>query len=361
MKTIVISAINIFEGGPLTILKECLSYLNNLPKTEYSIVAYVHDRNILHYPNIKMIELKKSRRNYIYRLYYEYIWFYFQSKKMNIYLWLSLHDITPNVKSQIRAVYCHNSSPFYSIKYKEFILEPKFGFFNFFYRWIYKINLNKNTYIIVQQDWLRNKFKNQLNAKPEIIVSNPNIEEKNFQDNEGSPNEIKQFFYPSLARVFKNFECLCEAASILNSKNLKFKVILTINGSENKYSRYLYEKYCTIPQIHFIGKITREEVFKIYKKIDTLVFPSKLETWGLPITEAKSFKKSILASDIPYSKETVGDYKNVSFFNPDSPLELADLMESIIKENIKYDGNKKITPRMPYANNWQGMFNLLKD
>lgn len=358
MKTIVISAINIFEGGTLSILKECLSYLNSLNSKEYTIIAYVHDSSILSYPNIKMIELKKSRHNYLYRLYYEYFWFYFQSKKLDIYLWLSLHDITPNVKSQIRAVYCHNASPFYKLGFKELWLDPKFGFFNFFYKWIYKINLNKNDFIIVQQEWLREKFKNELKAKANIIVSNPNIEEKNVVKN-SSHSEITKFFYPSLPRVFKNFECVCEAARILNEKKLDFEIILTISGNENRYSRYLFHKYRNIPEIKFIGRISRDNVFRIFSQIGTLLFPSKLETWGLPITEAKLFNKNILVSDLPYAKETVGAYEKVTFFNPDSSEELANLMESTIKGNIEHDGNKMMLPQMPFASNWEEMFNLL--
>lgn len=361
MRTIVISAINIFEGGPLSILKECLSYLNSLPTSKYSVIAYVHNSSLLSYPNIKMIELKKSRKNYLYRLYYEYFWFYFQSKKSDIYLWLSLHDITPNVKSQIRAVYCHNPSPFYKLSYKEFVLEPHFGFFNLFYKWIYKINLNKNNFVIVQQEWLREKFRKELKAEANIIVSNPNIKDTSNLKESIEENEIKRFFYPSFPRVFKNLECICEAARILKEKELDFEIILTISGNENRYSRYLYHKYKNITEIKFIGKISRDNVFNIFSQTDTLLFPSKLETWGLPITEAKLLNKSILASDLPYARETVGEYEKVTFFDPDSPEELANLMESIINGNIEYDGNNKVLSQMPFASSWEDMFMLLND
>ena len=139
-KTIVISAVNIFEGGALSILNDLIYYLENTLSDEYNIIAYVHNSTFLNTDKIKLIELPKSRKSYLHRLFYEYFWFSIQSRKLKPYLWFSLHDITPCVNAEIRAVYCHNPSPFYNILLKEFLLEPKFGFFNLLYKYLYKIN-----------------------------------------------------------------------------------------------------------------------------------------------------------------------------------------------------------------------------
>lgn len=357
-KIIVISAINIFQGGALSILKDCCHYLDNNLSDQYSIIAYVHDVSLLSVKNIKLIPVEKSRRNYFYRLYYEYIWFNFHSKKIKPYLWLSLHDITPNVTAEIRSVYCHNPSPFYKISLKEFLLEPTFGLFNSFYKYLYRININKNKYIIVQQNWLRNNFKSQLKAKSEIIVARPNIifnGNNNILDKKDTPF----FFYPTFPRVFKNIEVLCEAAKILNSRNLKFELQITISGNENKYSRYVYDKYKNIPNVNFIGILTREQVYKKYSECSALVFPSKLETWGLPISEAKEFHIPILSSDLPYSHETAGDYDKISFFDENNSIQLADLLEKVLNKKIKYDGNTSSQVFGPCANNWKEIFDLL--
>ena len=42
-RTIVISAVNLTSGGPLTILQECLGYLNSSPLlATYEVIALVH-------------------------------------------------------------------------------------------------------------------------------------------------------------------------------------------------------------------------------------------------------------------------------------------------------------------------------
>lgn len=359
-KTIVVSAINLFEGGALSILKDCLNYLDKNISEDYKIVAFVHNTSLLDVKNIILIEVPKSRRSYIYRLFYEYIWFYFQSRKLHPYLWLSLHDITPNVKANIRAVYCHNPSPFYNITLEEFLIEPSLGFFNLFYKYLYKINLNKNKYVVVQQNWLRKIFKENLGSKAKIIVAPPNITIKDAQyiyKKETSKKTI--FFFPSLPRVFKNFECICEATKLLNNKNFDFEMHITISGHENKYAKQLLEKYSGISEIKFLGLLSREQVFTIYQKCDALVFPSKLETWGLPITEAKAFNKPILVADLSYAHETIGNYNKVSFFDPDNSNQLANLMEAIIKNKIVFDGNSSNLIPPPFANNWEETFKIL--
>ena len=47
-------------------------------------------------------------------------------------------------------------------------------------------------------------------------------------------------------------------------------------------------------------------------------------------------------ADLPYAHETLGDYENVFFFDPNSSRDLAEKMELDIKgENIKFDGKIK--------------------
>ena len=53
-RTIVISAVNLTSGGPLTILQECLGYLNSSPLlATYEVIALVHDRKLADFPHIR--------------------------------------------------------------------------------------------------------------------------------------------------------------------------------------------------------------------------------------------------------------------------------------------------------------------
>jgi len=358
----VVSAINLRSGGTLSILKDCLGYLSGNLSHKYNIVALVHNEKLINVKNVTYYEFPDSIKSYLKRMYYEYIYFRRFSKKINPHLWLSLHDITPNVQSEILAVYCHNSSPFYNLSIKEALMEIKFAFFKFFYKYLYQINIKKNDFVIVQQDWLRNEFRKMFNIS-NIIVAHPDIS-FDYTMTTNNSNLIKKnkfnFFYPSFPRIFKNFEIICEAVKIINDKGIdNFEVYLTIKGTENKYSKYIYNKYNKLKPLKFIGIQTREKIYQYYEEVDCLIFPSKLETWGLPIHEFKHFHKPILLANARYAPETIGEYDKVKFFDPANALELSNFMRLIINSDLTYDKTKPIDIEPPFSKNWRDLFDIL--
>ncbi len=361
MKTIIVSAISIKNGGPLTILNSCLSYLDYNLSSKYKIIALVHEKILLkQLEHIEFIEFKKTSKLYLHKLYFEYYYFKKLSKKFNPYLWLSLNDVTPNVKATIRAVYCHAPHPFYKCSFKEILLDPKFYLFTLFYKSLYRINIKKNNFVIVQQDWLRKEFLSMFKIdENKIIVSPPLISDKlkDFNTIKNIQGE-NIFFYPVFPRVFKNFEIIGEATKILLAKGVvNFKIYFTINGTENSYAKYIFKKYKSIKNLSFIGLQSRQKVYEYYSLSNYLIFPSKLETWGLPISEMKTLEKPIIAADLPYAHETVGNYDKVLFFNPLNPNDLSNAM--IKAMSGKFDSNSLKPVNMPFAKNWGRLINIL--
>lgn len=364
-QTIIISAINFRNGGPLSVLQDCLRYVNNHLSSKYRIIALVHKIELFqNLEHIELIEFSKSVTSYLYRLYYEYIYFKKISEKYNPFLWLSLHDMTPNVKASIRAVYCHNPAPFYNITFKDFWLDPRFALFNFFYKYLYQINIQKNHFVIVQQEWIRKKFELMYGVQ-QTIVAHPSIEIIQTNQIIAEKTHILKnyhFFFPTISRVFKNIELICDAVKILNDKKIcGFEVTLTIDGTENRYSKSLIENYKNVKNINFIGKQTREKVFELYQKTDCLIFPSKLETWGMPITEFQSFNKPILLANLEYAHETAKNYQKIKFFDPYDPHELANHMYKAILQQLIFDSSEPILISSPYAQNWNELFAILLD
>jgi glycosyltransferase involved in cell wall biosynthesis len=343
-KIFVLSAINIVDGGPSKILYDSLYSLDKVLPINWQIYALVHSPIKIKLKRIKFLAFPASKKNWLIRLFFEYCYFYFLAKKIKPNFWLSLHDTSPNIGDVEQSVYFHNPSPFYKVSLKEAILEPKFFIFSKFYFFVYRFGIKKNKYVIVQQDWIKNILEKKLNIK-NILVAYPNT---SYKDKNVKKNDINKFcnprkttfFFPTFPRVFKNIEILIEAAKILNQRGLSsYEIIVTINGLENLYSRYLVYKYRNIKNIKFIGFQKPSNIKNIYAHCDLVVFPSKLETWGLPIREAISFNKNILVANLPYAKETIGNYKKFIFFNPYSSKDLASKMISIIDKKIIYSKN----------------------
>ncbi|MCC4477594.1 glycosyltransferase [Limosilactobacillus reuteri] len=362
-KTIVISGINLTSGGGLSVYKDALnSLINNGMYKDNNIIILVHKKSMFskynNYFNIMEFPLGKS--NWLFRIWYEYVYFYFLSKKISPDVWLSLHDMTPNVSAKNKYVYCHNPSPFLKMSLGEIKYGWKYFLFSRLYKYIYRINIHKNNAVIVQQHWMAKEFEKMFNIK-KVIVARPEKKDiYNFNDN--SDIKLVRFVYPSFPRFFKNFQLVGEAVKILEKKQVdNFKVYITCNGSENGYAREIIKKYSSLSSLHFCGILSRDKLFELYKKSNCLIFVSKLETWGMPITEFKSTQKPEILADLPYAHETIGNYNSVDFVNVDNAEELADSMLKVIKKrklNISYS-----VTNSDYLNasNWEELFNLIGD
>jgi glycosyltransferase involved in cell wall biosynthesis len=161
---------------------------------------------------------------------------------------------------------------------------------------------------------------------PLVIVSHPNQSDffNKKSDSSSASNKLYRahdgkiiLLYPALPRVFKNFEVLCEAMKLVSDKaRKKIEIYITISGDENLYSKFIFHRYRSVEGIRFIGHQAPDQMVKYFQRCDVVVFPSRLETWGLPISEAKAMCKPLLVSDLPYAHETVGKYDAAYFLPP---------------------------------------------
>jgi glycosyltransferase involved in cell wall biosynthesis len=359
---IVVSAVNVSEMGPLTILKEVLTHLADRYAGDYDVVALVHRRSLFDIPRIAYMEFPRIKGSWLRRLKFEYFDLKGISRGLNAELWLSLHDMTPNVTAACQAVYCHNPSPFCPFRWRDALHDPTFGAFTLLYRFLYAINIKRNDYVVVQQNWMREQFKSRYGVK-KVIVAHPEVPSAPMRLSEvhqPSPDGATRFFFPSYPRVFKNAELALEAAAILERGGAsKFELWLTFNGTENSYAADLVRRYGGVKSVQFLGLLSRSEVFDRYGQAECLLFPSRLESWGLPISEFKPFHKPILAADLPYARESVGSYERVAFFDPKDARKLAQLMKSVIEGTAEFESVHASPIEAPFVPDWAGLFEMI--
>ena len=367
MKTIVVSAVNLNVGGTLTILYECLQYLSALAETgNYRIVALVYRKELAYFEHIEYIEMQWPKKSWISRLWCEYVTMKKISAKLSpVYLWLSLHDSTPNVLAEKRAVYCHNPFPYYKWKMREWLFTPKIVLFALFSNFVYRKNIHKNTNIVVQQEWMKKKFIQLFDLQEKTVIVAPpllTVEQVGDSIPNTSGQRVYSFIFASSPNSHKNFECICQAARILKEQLgiEDFIVYITVKGDENRYSKWLFRKWGKMPNIAFLGFLDRKLLYEYYHQAHCLVFPSKAETWGLPITEFAAFHKPMLLADLPYAHESAGGCSKVAFFNPDDPHELAAKMKQLVQgdESFLKTLEENNIPD-PVARSWQELFDIL--
>ena len=241
---------------------------------------------------------------------------------------------------------------------KELILDPGFVLFNMLYRLVYRVNIRKNKYVIVLQNWLRGQFQRLFKINS-VVVAYPSIQDVPGKISYKTEGKYK-FIFPALPRFLKNIEVIVDAVKIVNKKGVSgFNVTLTVDGTENKYTQHIIQYASGVDNINFTGRVSRGEVFELYRQSNCLIFPSKLETRGLPITEFKQFDKPMLLADLPYAHETIGDYKKVNFFAPGNAQQLAELMCNMMPEQQVFMGNKAVKIESEFTQGWAEQFLLV--
>ena len=359
---IVLSGVNFTDMGPLTVFREAIASLAQTYSTTYEIIALVHNESLFDIPGVTFIEYPEIKASWFKRLRFEYYECRGISQRIKPRLWFAMHDITPNVMAEIRAVYCHNPSAFYSFSLKEARLDWKFGVFTLLYRFLYGVNIKANDFVVVQQEWMRSQFQLRYGVRS-VVVAHPSIDQLvvRVADNTNNrPDELYRFFYPAYPRTFKNIEQILSAARILENSGFKqFEVWLTMDGTETRYAAKLVREFSSLITVRWLGLLPRAEVLRLYGEADCLVFPSRLETWGMPITEFKATGKPILAAELPYAHETVGEYGRVAFFSTKSDAELALMMKQAALGAPIFRPAKERHIAPPFSRDWEELWKVL--
>lgn len=357
---IVVSAVNLRKGGTLTVLQDCLRYLSG--RGDLHVTALVHRRSLCDYPGIDYIEIPWSTDSWVKRLWCEYVTMNRISKTLpETDLWLSLHDTTPRVKARRQAVYCHTSFPFMKVRLRDFRMDAKIPMFAGLTQFAYRAFSGRNAYMIVQSTWMRESLSRLIGFdKGRIIVAPPSFKEVPIP--EMVPAAVPTFFYPATADCHKNFETFCEAARLLERRigEGRFRAVITVKGDENRYAHWLRQKWGDVASLEFRGLLSREDLAKTYGEATCLVFPSRAETWGLPITEFLPTGKPLILADLPYAHNTAGGASKAAFFPVTDVNVLAGLMQAVCENHSDAFGPvppSEIEP--PCARGWDSLFEML--
>lgn len=130
-------------------------------------------------------------------------------------------------------------------------------------------------------------------------------------------------FYPAQTWPHKNHIGLLEALAILRDR-MGLNVPLVCSGHRNDFFPQIEKKVRKLrleDQVRFVGFVEPAEIRGLYGTCTAVVFPSKFEGWGLPITEAFHLEKPVACSNAASLRGLAGDA--ALLFDPDDPQEMA--------------------------------------
>lgn len=318
------------HGGALTILKQYYERAINDIENEWFFI--VSTPNLKETKNVKVIKYPWVKRSWFHRLYFDQ----FIAKKIvtenKIDEVLSLQNVIIKNIDVKQTLYLHQPLPFVEKRYS---ITENFKF------WVYQNIISKMIFrsiqeadkVIVQTNWMKQACLKKVNVNPsKFEIKQPEISIIVRDSYKQSDDNKKIFFYPSSGLIYKNHIIIIEAVKKLLEQNISnFRVIFTLTGNENNHIKKLHQmvQEFSLP-IDFIGQIKLNEVYNYYSK-STLIFPSFIETFGLPLLEAKMHNCPILASNCAFSQEILQEYRDASFFDPFDKNNLFELMKEAIK------------------------------
>lgn len=320
---IIVNDLAASTSGALSVLKSFYRYIrNNDNENEY--IFLLSEKYLEETERIKILVVPEVKKSGFHKLYFDFI----KGKKIINELKpdyvISLQNIVTFGCRSKQAVFVHQAIPFQNIKNFSFIKpeERTYAFYQYIVGYFIKLSIKIADNVFVQTKWMKEAVIMQCNIPEDKI--HVIHHEASFDSGYHYSLKENQFFFPAAFEcVYKNQKCIYEAANILKGKGLTdFKIILTLE-----------EKHQKVFGCEFVGLLNKSEVFEFYSN-SILVFPSFIETVGLPLIEAMSVGALIFASDCEYSREILNGYKNVYFFDPFLPEQLAQLMELVMKGQI---------------------------
>ncbi|WP_290062104.1 glycosyltransferase [Paraclostridium bifermentans] len=317
------------NGGALTILNQY--YKKAIKDRDNEWYFVISTPNLKNTENVKVLKYPWVKKSWIHRFYFDKFMAKEIINKYEIDEILSLQNITIDKIDKKQTLYLHQPLPFVEKKYRLTEDLKLWSYQNIISKMIFKSVKNADS-IIVQTNWMKEACVKKTNCSPrKIKVIQPDFEIniKNIYSNIKSDTVL--FFYPASGLKYKNHKIIVEAAELLKEKNiLNYKIVFTLKGNENDDVKNLYNKVNKLKlPIEFIGSISLDEVYNYYSKC-ILIFPSYIETFGLPLLEAKMHGCPILASDCEFSHEILEKYHKANFFNPFDKKEVANLIELTI-------------------------------
>ena len=342
---IVVNDIAASTGGALSILRDFYTFIKDNDK-DNEWIFLLGDKYIEETENIKVIMLPDVKKSGLKKVLFDFFYGRRFINGLDPDRVISLQNIiTFGVRAK-QFVYIHQAIPFQEAKKFSFFKrsERTYAIYQQLIGRIIKRSAKIADGVIVQTEWMKNAVAEMVKAdQSKIFYVHPSV---------NVPMELKiendfdcrKFFYPTAKAVYKNNKCIYDACKILNDEGYEdFLVELTIDGE------------CVSSNVSHTGRIAREAVLKKYNQA-TLISSSYIETFSLPLAEAKMLGAIILASDCPFSREVLKDYPNAYFFDPFSPHELAELMKKVFKGEI---ARKEVQCDAEKADSWQEILDLL--
>lgn len=357
---IIVSATALAASGALTILRQFIQHASN--DVNDFIIFVSSSLDLPECQNITYI--RTTPKGWVKRIYWD--WYgckkFIRQNSIKVKKVICLQNSSMNV-SYPQIIYLHQPIPFskFDFSIKEFTLNnfKLFLYKKFYAIFIFKF-IDEHTIFVVQTEWMKNgvlkhckemRTNQVIVLKPELKIFSEKIKEKKISKN--------TILYPATALSYKNHIIILKALKQIKEEHyfdsIKFQVTFK-NGDYKIFDRYVHENDLA-DNVEYLGFISYLELQSKYQSASLIVFPSFIESYGLPLIEAATLGKQIVCSDLPYARDVLGNYEGGIFVKHNDVNEWAHSISSALKVI-------SCTKIRPYENDnrssWPHFFELIK-
>ena len=314
---------------------------------------------------IRIIRRPEAKRNWTRRIIFEIFVAPRLVRQYQADAILSLQNTAILWTKVPQVVYVHNSVPYAPTRFSyakrdERLLAAMGDIFRPLIGW----SVRKSRTAVVQTNWLKTAIERRHGiAQGKIVVVSQAVD---LHASPGSAARIRgHFIYPAVPFVYKGHKEIVDAVAILHAEGHRPHVVFTIDGTENPYSRALVT---TIKDLglescfDLVGHISRDRLVEIYRE-SALLFVSHLESFGLPLMEARILGIPVIATRQPFSEEILEGYDKATLVGQGVARELAAAMKPYCDAKPPAETpNKSAKEPVSYSTpgGWDRMVDLLE-
>lgn len=220
-----------------------------------------------------------------------------------------------------QVVYFHQSLPLYPGFYNPFKYTERILFnYKHIFPHVVKKTWAKNTQFVVQTPVVKNRFVSYFGIpKENVHICFPDIEKIDVSQCKAynwGDNKYHLIFVGDGLK-YRNSNTLVKAVRILKEQNLILAEKIRIHVTSSvEISPQLYEEIMlnnVDNNFIFEGVMEHDILLSYYKSATALLFPSSIETVGLPLLEASILGLPIIAANVDYAHEVIRDYDGVKY------------------------------------------------
>ena len=261
-----------------------------------------------------------------------------------------------------QVIYYHQSLPFFDYKWNP-LKKNEIGmlFYKHFYPCLVRHSIGEKIEMIVQLPSIKKGVVNSYGVDQQHVhVLFPDLEKVDMNDVPSFKYDANNihFIFPATSAPYKGHSFLVAVMlriwQLDEKKAGLLRIHLTLSESEGERMMNNVSDERVRQNFVFHGVVSHQQLLSMYKSSRGLLFPSVIETLGLPLIEAARMGKPIIACDLEYAHEVLNDYLGVTFVGSRSVEEWASEMLKVSEVKKEY-----LCLQQSQRSSWEDFFDIV--